>query len=320
MKCVPPDDFEFWWSEMVLALSSTIAPVIFRLTRSSALYAVLFIFSVYTLAHRNPAGRCFLLLTASAMSLLGALSMVVSVLTARIMIQFNKELVEGSADLSHLKLYVALQLTSSMLLVTNNLVADLVFLYRCYIIWGSKKSVLLVPGLSMLATLVVGCISSIGWYSPNLDPRIPYIMAVGTNVLFICLTAGRIWYKRHEAHIVNCTTFRKRYETVITMILESGALYCLSMILQVISLSFVNNIESSTGAILGGFTNGLVSQAVNIVPTLILVRAGMDRFQWKQDATSIHVPTPSETPGRRRHLIFPSTDPSGPVIHIKQED
>ncbi|KAJ7468054.1 hypothetical protein FB451DRAFT_1257927 [Mycena latifolia] len=326
MKCVPPE-FEYFWNALVHTLSSTITGLVLY-----TLYAVLFMFSIYTLIHRNPPGRRFLLLTASAMFLLGTSGTVVSVLMAGILFQSNKKLIEGSNDLARLiQVYVTLELIASILLVTSNFVADLVFLYRCYIIWGSKKRILILPGLSTLATLVVECISSVDSYNPTrvqkqyIDPRISFIMAAGTNVIFVCLTAGRIWYKRHEARIINCTTVRKRYETVIAMILESGAIYCLSMILQVISLSFIpTNLPYKTAElynILAGVTNGLLTQAVNIAPTLILVRVGMDHVQWKQNATSrTHVPALSETSWRPRRFVLPLTDPSGTVVQIKQED
>ncbi|KAJ7468056.1 hypothetical protein FB451DRAFT_1257931 [Mycena latifolia] len=296
-------EFDTYWNVMLGQLAWAIIAVVLY-----ALYVVLVAFSIYTIAHRNPAGRRFLLVTASAMFLLGTLNAVLSVLAAGIAIQVTKELIQGSADLLRLvRLYETLNLTVDILVVANNFVADLVFLYRCYVIWESKKMVLILPGLSMFATLVAGFISSFGVDSPTLvkipfiDIRIPYIMGATTNVVLMCLTAGRIWYKRHEAHIINGTTFRKKYDTAIAMILESGAIYCFIGILAVISLSLGN--DSS-----------------NIVPTLILVRVGLAHFQWKQDTTSILVPTPSKMPSMRRHLVLPSTDPSGTVIHIKQED
>ncbi|KAJ7925062.1 hypothetical protein B0H13DRAFT_1863427 [Mycena leptocephala] len=68
-------------------------------------------------------------------------------------------------------------------------------LYRCYIIWGSKKKVLILPALCSLATV-----------------------------------AGRIWYKGRETQIVLGPTFRKKYNTAAALVLESGALYCFCLI------------------------------------------------------------------------------------------
>ncbi|KAJ7649327.1 hypothetical protein B0H17DRAFT_1102306, partial [Mycena rosella] len=102
-------------------------------------------------------------------------------------------------------------------------------LYRCHIIWRSNKWILILPGLSMVATTVLGCITAMGLditvHAPRVDFRTPLIIGAGTNAILMCLTAGRIWYIRQEAHIVNgTTTLRPRYNTAIAMILESGAI------------------------------------------------------------------------------------------------
>ncbi|KAJ7673542.1 hypothetical protein B0H17DRAFT_1183205 [Mycena rosella] len=278
---------------MLFRLSSTFTHLVLY-----TLYLILFIFSIHTLAHRSPAGRRFLLVTTSAMFLLGTAAAVISVVETGTIVQLNKELFLRSTDLprqnSLIRLCSHLNLAEDVLLETRNFLADLIFLYRCYIMWGSDKRIVILPGIFMVATVVVGCISAIGWD-----------------------TLGRIWYIRHEAYIVNGTTFRKRYDTAIAMILESGSIYCVGIILWIISRSLPNQSDSST-QIFTGFTEGLVEQGVNIVPTLILVRVGMGHLQWqKNPAPRSQTRLASERSTLRWAPVIPPTDASHEVIDLK---
>ncbi|KAJ7673537.1 hypothetical protein B0H17DRAFT_169323 [Mycena rosella] len=175
----------------------------------------------------------------------------------------------------------------------------------------------------MAATVVIACISAIGWDAatsgqvPHVDIRIPFILGAATNVILIFLTVGRIWYIRHEAYIINGTTFRKRYDTVIAMILESGSIYCVCIILWVIARSLRNQFDSST-KIFMGLADGLVDQGVNIAPTLILVRVGMGHFQWQQNpAPRSQTRLASERSTLHWAPVIPPTDASCEVIDLK---
>lgn len=83
-------------------------------------------------------------------------------------------------------------------------------LYRCYLIWGSRKRILFVPGILIIATVgeltisftgviysdvctVVSCITGLGFYgliklNIYIDPRVPFSMGGATNILLMCLT------------------------------------------------------------------------------------------------------------------------------------
>ncbi|KAJ7745624.1 hypothetical protein B0H14DRAFT_2637100 [Mycena olivaceomarginata] len=81
---------------------------------------------------------------------------------------------------------------------------DLRFLlYRCYVIWGRQKKVLILPGGLIISTVD----------SP----------------------AGRIWMKRREAVYIGADSLKNRYNTAIAIIVESGALYCTFLILLAIT-------------------------------------------------------------------------------------
>ncbi|KAJ7118305.1 hypothetical protein C8R44DRAFT_790552 [Mycena epipterygia] len=248
-----------------------------------ALYVVLFLFSIHFLRRRRPAERRVLLLTAWAMFLLATSGTLIVVISAGISMRMMYLFVQGSNSeaANLLRHYHTLALTVDIILALNNLVTDSLFLYRCYVIWGCRKMIIVVPGALIVVTVVVGCISGLGYYNlitlhPYIDPRVPFIMGGATNILLMCLTAGRIWYIRRQGQILTGkTVFKKQYDTAVAIILESGLIYCLCAILYVTSASINSNSASAT--IFNGVSWGVFQLGVNIVPTLILVRVGMGR-------------------------------------------
>ncbi|KAF8188177.1 hypothetical protein K438DRAFT_1764405 [Mycena galopus ATCC 62051] len=86
-------------------------------------------------------------------------------------------------------------------------------------------------------------------------------------------TAGRIWLKLRDAtHVGAHTTLKSRYNTVIVTVVESGALYCLSAILLVIMELKPNTTSSDIGWFV---IQSASTPLINILPTLIIVRAAM---------------------------------------------
>ncbi|KAF8188223.1 hypothetical protein K438DRAFT_1834073 [Mycena galopus ATCC 62051] len=164
--------------------------------------------------------------------------------------------------------YESLFFAAEVVFAVNNLTADLLFLYRCYVIWGRQKKVLILPGALILSTVVLGCISK------DLGPTFTagYITAGAGNMTLVGFTAGRIWVKRRDAiHIDTDSNLKNRYSTAIAMIVESGALYCFFAILCAITAELR---ESAIGDITFGVIVSASAQGMNILPTLIIIRAG----------------------------------------------
>ncbi|KAJ7236805.1 hypothetical protein C8J57DRAFT_1376246 [Mycena rebaudengoi] len=261
----------------------------------ACLYIVLFIFSLRTLAPRNVPRRRLLVGTTIMMFLLGTCGTFVVVAMAGVSIRITKAMVLGFADLPRLigVLDDVLQLTNFVRGLMNT------SLYRCYIIWGSRKKILIVPALCILATVVLTVVS---WLpKAYIHPRTSFIMTLGTNFLLMFLTAGRIWYVGREVQtVLHHSTLQKQYNTAIMMVVESGAIYCLCLVLW--------------AAIFSGITGGLVTQTANIAPTLILVQVGMGH-QWTQDTISIGERVPSDDNIKFRIPVQPAE--SFPVTEIK---
>ncbi|KAJ7288048.1 hypothetical protein C8J57DRAFT_1278865, partial [Mycena rebaudengoi] len=125
---------------------------------------------------------------------------------------------------------------------TDNLVADSVFIYRCYVIWSSsrfKKKIITVPVVLLLVTTVLGLVAahSAGTRTESIVSPIGAGFATVTNMFLTGLMAGRIWRTRRYLRIVDKTAFVKRYNTAVAMMFESGAAYVLLAILAIIAAS-----------------------------------------------------------------------------------
>ncbi|KAJ7747425.1 hypothetical protein DFH07DRAFT_831056 [Mycena maculata] len=234
--------FTVYWQNVLRQLYSLAATLVLY-----GIYLVLFSFSVYTLSRRESARA--LLVASWAMAILGTAQVLLHLATTGLSLQMVDQVVVGETtvrrpDNTLLRATQIITLVQACLLVTNNFVADGLFLYRSYLIWGpSQKRVMILPGTLILATTVLGyltCVNEqiVGEVPPFfVDGKIVFIMMVLTNLLLTLLTAGRIfWIRRKVTGFIEPTS-RTRYETAITIILESGAMYCVSTIALVIGLS-----------------------------------------------------------------------------------
>ncbi|KAF8215446.1 hypothetical protein K438DRAFT_1955426 [Mycena galopus ATCC 62051] len=135
---VDPAEFATPWAIMLDIVSLTCTTLVLY-----GLYIVLFIYAIRALTQGNLPRRRAFLVTTSVMFFLGTF----------------KGVLQGSNDLSRLVEVLGVpQLTEVVRVTLNNAVMDLLFLYRCYMIWGSKKKVLILPALCILASVVLNVV------------------------------------------------------------------------------------------------------------------------------------------------------------------
>ncbi|KAJ6483292.1 hypothetical protein C8R45DRAFT_1001041 [Mycena sanguinolenta] len=198
-----------------------------------------------------------MLLASSGMFLLGTTGMLFTVPSTAIYVALLKAMIQDDTVTTQrlYGVYTRLFAASEIRVVTNGLFTDLVFLYRCYVVWGSRKTVLILPGIFMLAAYSLGYfVAASDNFGDTAIAELRYFIAAGTsaeelpvlsavilrlsdmrvafaidavaNVILCCLTAGRIWYKSRETRYVTGNVLHRRCHTAVAMILESGALYC----------------------------------------------------------------------------------------------
>ncbi|KAJ7019424.1 hypothetical protein C8F04DRAFT_1321909 [Mycena alexandri] len=236
------------------------------------IYLVLFILAIYTLARRRAAGKNLMLGYTSVMAIFGTAQFVIFLIHTAVVARFVEVLVKQdvtsnstpNAELAKLvstknSLFTAQQI----IFAGNNMVTDTLLLYRCFVLWGSRRRLFVIPAILIACTFAVGCASALIVAVPS---SVPYVAAALTNLLLVGLIAGRIWWIRRDARVVAGNGLRKRYNTVIEMILESGVLYLVVAVLLAVFQDGIvfNSVLLSVGV-----------HMINIVPTLIIVRVGL---------------------------------------------
>ncbi|KAJ7654046.1 hypothetical protein DFH06DRAFT_1203506 [Mycena polygramma] len=204
----------------------------------------------------------------------------------RRMIQDPAVDVGGDAILAYERVFAF----QGLLLFANNLVTDGFFIYRCFIIWGRSTRVTVIPIFMLLGSAIMGCLTAAenaygGVQTNFIDPRIPFGVTLATNALLMGLTVGRIWWIRRDACIVLDSAHVRKYDTVIAIILESGAIYCLALLLYLIAFSVTTKLSVESTNTVGFGTALLVStsfqvslsQIMNIAPMLTIVRVALGR-------------------------------------------
>ncbi|KAJ7743603.1 hypothetical protein B0H16DRAFT_1008171 [Mycena metata] len=305
---------------------------------------VLFCLAVYLLLyHRSVggAGRTTFVVVTLIMVVLATSQVVMQISTAVLAIRIFRLAIEGvvwpngrafNLTILYDKVYAA----GDLVLVTNNVVTDGLFIYRCFIVWGRNFRIVILPALMLIVSTVLGYIAVIGddyiYTTIRLDARWALGMIFLTNVLLMILTAGRIWWIRRDAALVLDPAYLRKYDTVIALILESGALYCLTIILYLIfvplhpsvrssSLPY-HQIEMSTSQEASTVViRAIMPQVMNIAPTLIIVRVGLDKGA--KDTASDRTPRMSPRPRRavtRGNTLNDGAPTSSFVINIRPVD
>ncbi|KIM43706.1 hypothetical protein M413DRAFT_443613 [Hebeloma cylindrosporum] len=149
------------------------------------------------------------------------------------------------------------------LYITNNVLADSLLLYRCYVSWGSRKIVTIGPAILLVASTACGYL----FKTSTRFQTIYMVMILILNITLTGLTAGRIWWLARKARLILGTGLLQRYNTSIAILIESGVIYSVYII---IALALLNNPGSTVN------NTGLI-QIVGIIPTLIIVQVGLGR-------------------------------------------
>ncbi|KAJ7669565.1 hypothetical protein B0H17DRAFT_1086605 [Mycena rosella] len=238
------------------------------------IYICLFLLSLNALSRRKARGTKLLIGATCAMAVVGtaamAINIALAVLTARTTQQIVHEQV--AQFLNGLRYQETLAEALVITSLTNNFLTDSLFLYRCYVIWGSQKKIIILPGLLMIGTVATGFLSVVSVSFQ--DAKITYGLAAATNVVLTALTAGRIlWMRRDASHIPVDKTLRPRYNMAIRLTLESGVIYCIAAIVLLITSFGAAKIGSAaeTSNVIGG---GFFQSLLNIIPTFTLVYVG----------------------------------------------
>ncbi|KAF9064036.1 hypothetical protein BDP27DRAFT_1334158 [Rhodocollybia butyracea] len=203
--------------------------------------------------------------------------------------------------------YEYLQVAEAAIYVVANTIADALLLYRCYIVWGARKYIIIVPSLicivnTVLALVALGAVvralqsqtgnseidHAIKNFSPgNIGFPLPksasiillLFLAINlfTNIMLTGLIAGRIWWiskeTRQSLGEVEDSKRRTSLNSVVKLILESGSLYPVALAFG-LGLNATNTVNA---------VEPILTVIVGMAATLIMVMTDLD--------LSIHIST-----------------------------
>ncbi|KAJ7159492.1 hypothetical protein C8R46DRAFT_1194832 [Mycena filopes] len=275
------------------------------------IYFNLFLLSLHTFHRRKLPGNHVLLASTWAMGILATVQIVLRLVRTAVVIRFvgasmgmDQELTPSPTSLPGT--YNALSMAQVAVFVLNNMVTDTLFLYRCYVIWGSRKVVLVLPAILILATCVTGFAGLPRDNTITLTESIAVMLGTAANFCLMILTAGRLWWLRRNARLFANKELINRYTTVMAMILESGVLYFIPAMLVNVVAPW--NVPFA-------LLEGLGTYLINIIPTLIIVRVGLRSVDGEGDRpTDV---TPMREAMRARIPARGSGDSSVPVLDIR---
>ncbi|KAI0365177.1 hypothetical protein BV20DRAFT_973470 [Pilatotrama ljubarskyi] len=134
-----------------------------------------------------------------------------------------------------------LNIVKQYLWVFNNVLADGIIVWRLWTVWNSYVCVL--PVLLLLCTTAFGLATASSLF-PSIGAgnsifvahfsryaTTQYVLSLTNNVLVTSLIAGRIWYVTRDVRLAQ-PPLGFEYRRVILLVLESGALYAFTQILQ----------------------------------------------------------------------------------------
>ncbi|KAI0317257.1 hypothetical protein OF83DRAFT_166769 [Amylostereum chailletii] len=169
----------------------------------------------------------------------------------------------------------------------NLLLSDAVVMWRVYVLWGRNKIVLISCSLSFLATAEAALFSkgqnvlrtAYGIYLGTAS-LVTFCLSLATNMWSTALIAYKAWYYRRNiaAHIRRCSR-KSMVEKVLTLLLESGALYAS---IQIITLAFGNLSSTITFEVV---LLGVLPQVSGIYPTIIVVLVCLQETHCDQNFT-----------------------------------
>ncbi|KAJ6505325.1 hypothetical protein C8R45DRAFT_1209103 [Mycena sanguinolenta] len=238
------------------------------------IYAALFGFYIHVVHTRGIAKNRFLSLATILLFLLCTAHLAL-VIASSVILDWSDQAASVGGD-SPSRIVYRLNFATNPIYVTSNVLADSIFIFRCYAIWGFNDRIIFLP---IVSTFGVG---GLGYFDTDRSIvverplfNLSIATSVFTTIMLMALSAGRIGWLASKSREVLGRKITTRYHTASAMILESGALYCAGGIAYIIiSLhkrpnAAINAFARTNGAVLG--------QLVGIAPTIISVRVGLGK-------------------------------------------
>lgn len=237
---------------------------------------------------------------------------------------------EGTADAERTRqsnIYQRVDNVSFIFFITKLWLGDSILVYRCYMIWAKQRWVAMVPAFLLFVTIVFGYaqvgmsyqyyyaqlrsqatpspastadVISLGLWLYRLN-TVSTATSVALNIIVTCLIVYRIW--RDTFKFANSFGLRtsKKYSTVISMVVESGAIYTAALLAELIS----NNFKGDPAYVANDISDAFTAMLVVIAPSLIIIRVGLNQGYVESSGHSTTLATDPSGGSRPAHsLVF----------------
>ncbi|KAG7098071.1 hypothetical protein E1B28_000045 [Marasmius oreades] len=211
--------------------------------------------------------------------------------------------------LSITRVFPRVMIATTVLTMLANVLADVVLVFRCYVLWDSRKSMIIVPTTACVLSNAIGIVSMAITDSAHLSPGFAlaelggkatylqdayYIMNALINIVLTSMVARKIWLSgetHSQWHVTTARSLKKRYSSISSIILQSGLIYPLILVL---SVPF-----TLCPSLAGWDVYPLLIQVAGICPTLMIVRVwlgfgGIAGTQSSSGSFTLNVSTASE--------------------------
>ncbi|KAJ7195173.1 hypothetical protein GGX14DRAFT_404097 [Mycena pura] len=257
--------------------TSLFAPNYGEAHSSPGFYVLLFAIAIVTLHRRQTAGKTFLLAASWTLFIVGTAQTILCIMIPVVSVQIVSILAAPPGSTTEISPLLhkqnGLNAASEAIFVLN---VGLTKLVSAVVSLGTSSLTKPLGQKVHLVTAVAGY--GIGLFGNlvlmTLTGRTSHSTLDFFNLLCMELEiAGRLWWlSRASVHTHLHATLKNRYNTTISIILESGVIYCLCAGLLAVAL-----LSSGTGNSTKFYRTmeGIAYQAVNIAPTLTVVRVGL---------------------------------------------
>ncbi|KLO12178.1 hypothetical protein SCHPADRAFT_941446 [Schizopora paradoxa] len=189
----------------------------------------------------------------------------------------------GNPDVAaaYTRMSPALRGLGAMMFVMSILVADFLFIWRCWLVWERRWLVTVIPILSTIAGLVCALISVVGQVEesaervPGVVPKhfvtfsTPYFaLSLVTSLYSTVFIAIRVlWVQLEMRRLGVESQYQGSYARMIEIIFESAVIYSVNMI------AFVALTQEKTVKL--DWPQNIHPQIAGITPTLIILRVAL---------------------------------------------
>ncbi|KAL0567582.1 hypothetical protein V5O48_014411 [Marasmius crinis-equi] len=199
---------------------------------------------------------------------------------------------------------------------------DSIVLWRAWKLCAGDRRAIYLPMLFLLGTTVCslgffGCYAQYEW--PVVNPETcssleisAFSLSMATNILGTIIVGHKVWsYRRDIAVFLSKNKHKTQAEKVLVLVLESGIVYSVLWIIQVVVV-LMDPPRTFSGKVVQQIFTSASIQMVGIYPTLLIVLVYLQRSMWDSSGT---LSTINETSyntrgpqGSHRTLISESTD------------